>query len=60
MKKNPHMIPKGAKISNENKEKLITHAKNHGKSHIASMRRNILMGKTFEEAHKEAKKKGFK
>ena len=57
---NKYLIPKGAKISNQDKVKLAEHSSHHSKSHIASMRRNILMGMSFNQAHREAVKKGFK
>ena len=58
--RNKILIPKGAKISNQDKIKLAEHSNHHSNSHIASMRRNILMGMSFNQAHREAVKKGFK
>ena len=48
-------IPKGAKLSEDMKKKLMEHAKKHTKRHINSMRMHLLKGKLFEEAHKVAK-----
>jgi hypothetical protein len=53
-------IKKGAKISDEDKKKLEQHGKTHGKKHMASMRMSILKGMSFDEAHKNAKSKGYK
>jgi len=60
MAKQLDTIPKGAKLSKEDKDNLQKHSKSHGKSHIMSMRMNMLKGKSFEEAHKMAKSKGYK
>tara|TARA_R110000803_G_scaffold40122_4_gene86465 strand:+ start:474 stop:671 length:198 start_codon:yes stop_codon:yes gene_type:complete len=53
-------IKKGAKISDEDKKKLETHGKKHGKQHMASMRMSILKGSSFDDAHKNAKSRGYK
>jgi hypothetical protein len=53
-------IKKGAKISDDDKKKLEEHGKTHGKKHMASMRMSILKGSSFDEAHKNAKSKGYK
>ena len=47
-------IPRGARLSQEMKTKLKTHAGKHDSKHIASMRMSILKGNSFEEAHKKA------
>ena len=47
-------IPRGARLSQEMKTKLKTHAEKHNSKHIASMRMSILKGSSFEEAHKKA------
>jgi len=47
-------IPRGARLSQEMKTKLKTHAGKHNNKHIASMRMSILKGSSFEEAHKKA------
>lgn len=60
MAKHLDTIPKGAKLSKEDKDKLNKHSQHHGKAHIMSMRMNMLKGKSFEEAHKMAKQKGYK
>ena len=52
---NMNRIPKGAKLSEDMKKKLMEHAKKHTKRHINSMRMHLLKGKSFEEAHKVAK-----
>jgi len=53
-------IKKGAKIGAEDKKKLEEHSKHHSKKHMASMRMSILKGSTFDEAHKNAKSRGYK
>jgi len=53
-------IKKGAKISAEDKKKLAEHSKHHTKKHMASMRMSILKGASFDEAHKNAKSRGYK
>ena len=50
-------IKKGAKLTDEQKDKLEKHKKNHSDKHIKSMRMNMLKGDSFEEAHKKAQKK---
>ena len=51
------MIPKGARLSAEQKEKLAEHAKTYSKRHVATMRYWLLHGKSFDEAHERASKK---
>jgi hypothetical protein len=41
-------------MSEENKTKLAEHAKTASKYHIASMRANLMLGKSWEEAHAKA------
>ena len=38
------------------KDKLKEHAKHHGKKHAKMMQHQMKKGKTFEEAHRAAKK----
>ena len=45
------------KLTDEEKQKLKEHGKTHSKSHIRSMRINLMRGRSFEEAHKLAMKK---
>ena len=48
-------IPRGARLSQEMKTKLKSHAGKHDSKHIASMRMSIFKkGNSFEEAHKKA------
>jgi hypothetical protein len=41
-------------MSEETKGKLAEHAKTASKSHIASMRANLLLGKSWEDSHSRA------
>lgn len=41
-------------MSEENKAKLSEHARTASKSHVASMRANLLLGKSWEDAHAKA------
>ena len=45
------------KLTKRQKDLLAAHSKSHSKKHMASMRMNLMMGKTFKEAHKIAKAK---
>jgi len=45
------------KLTDTQKKKLGEHSKHHTKSHMASMRTAMKKGKTFAQAHTEAKKK---
>ena len=45
------------KLTQAQKTKLKQHAKNYSMKHIASMRMNMMRGKTFKESHIIAKKK---
>ena len=49
-------IKKGAKLTDEQKDKLEKHKKHHSDKHIKSMRMNMLKGDSFNEAHKKAQK----
>lgn len=49
-------IKKGAKLTDEQKEKLEKHKKHHSNKHIASMRMSMLKGMSFNDAHKKAQK----
>jgi hypothetical protein len=50
-------------MSEETKKKLAEHSKSASKGHIASMRANLLLGKSWDEAHTKAteaeKKRGL-
>lgn len=50
-------------MSEETKGKLAEHAKTASKAHVASMRANLLLGKSWDEAHAKAteaeKKRGM-
>lgn len=52
-------IKKGAKLTEDQKDKLEKHKSKHSNKHIASMRMSMLKGATFEEAHKKAKEKKY-
>jgi hypothetical protein len=41
-------------LSEETKGKLAEHSKTASKAHIASMRANLLLGKSWDEAHEKA------
>tara|TARA_R110000850_G_scaffold18053_1_gene54883 strand:+ start:239 stop:427 length:189 start_codon:yes stop_codon:yes gene_type:complete len=58
MKKNSKLepIPKGSKLTEEQKQKLEKHKEHHSNRHLASMRMSMLKGSTFDEAHKKAQK----
>ena len=45
------------KLTDAQKKKLGEHGKHHSKKHMASMRMAMMKGKTFSQAHTEAKKK---
>ena len=45
------------KLTQAQKAKLKQHAKNYSMKHIASMRMNMMRGKTFKESHIIATKK---
>ena len=45
------------KLTTKQKEQLKKHSDHHSKKHMASMRMNMMRGKTFNEAHKIAQKK---
>ena len=45
------------KLTQPQKDKLKKHSVHHSKEHMASMRMNMMRGKTFDEAHKTAMKK---
>ena len=45
------------KLTDAQKKKLGEHSKHHSKKHMASMRTAMKKGKTFAQAHTEAKKK---
>jgi len=45
------------KLSEAQKKKLAEHSKHHTKKHMASMRMSMMKGKSFSQAHLEAKKK---
>lgn len=45
------------KLTEAQKKKLAEHGKHHTKKHMASMRMAMMRGKTFSQAHSEAKKK---
>ena len=47
-----------SKLSEAQKKKLAEHSKHHTKKHMASMRMMMMQGKSFSQAHMEAKKKG--
>lgn len=49
-------IKKGAKLTEDQKDKLEKHKKKHSSKHIASMRMSMLKGMSFDEAHKKAQK----
>jgi hypothetical protein len=41
-------------ISEEIKTKLTEHAKSASKTHVASMRANLVLGKSWEDSHAKA------
>jgi hypothetical protein len=41
-------------LSEEHKAKLAEHSKTASKSHIASMRANLLLGKSWDDSHAKA------
>jgi len=45
------------KLTDAQKKKLGEHGKHHSKKHMASMRMAMMKGKSFSQAHTEAKKK---
>jgi len=45
------------KLSEAQKKKLAEHSKHHTKKHMASMRMMMMKGKSFSQAHMDAKKK---
>ena len=45
------------KLTDAQKKKLGEHSKHHSKAHMASMRTAMKKGKSFTQAHTEAKKK---
>ena len=45
------------KLTDAQKKKLGEHSKHHTKAHMASMRSAMKKGKSFSQAHTEAKKK---
>ena len=45
------------KLTDAQKKKLGGHGKHHSKKHMASMRMAMMKGKTFAQAHTEAKRK---
>jgi len=45
------------KLTDAQKKKLGEHSKHHSKKHMASMRTAMKKGKSFTQAHTEAKKK---
>ena len=49
-------IKKGAKLTQEQKDKLEKHKAHHSNKHIASMRMSMLKGESFDSAHKKANK----
>ena len=49
-------IPKGAKLTAEQKTKLKEHRKHHTRKHIASMQMAMLKGESFDGAHERALK----
>ena len=51
------MIPKGSKLTTEQREQLAEHSKKYSKRHVATMRYWMLHNKSFEDAHELANKK---
>ena len=49
-------IPKGARLTQEQKTKLKEHRKHHTRKHIASMQMAMLKGESFDGAHQAAMK----
>ena len=49
--------PKMKKLTDAQKKKLAEHSKHHTKKHMARMRMMMMRGKSFSQAHTEAKKK---
>tara|TARA_R100000654_G_scaffold40965_1_gene67078 strand:+ start:351 stop:527 length:177 start_codon:yes stop_codon:yes gene_type:complete len=47
-------------LTKRQEDTMKKHAKHHSKSHMASMRKSMLAGKTFSEAHRVAMKKAGK
>jgi|TARA_R110000824_G_scaffold32730_1_gene105481 hypothetical protein len=45
------------KFSKKVKESLKKHAKHHSKKHISMMKKDMVNGKTLEQAHSKAMKK---
>ena len=45
------------KLTQAEKDKLKAHSAHHSKRHLASMRMNMMRGKSFAEAHHLAQKK---
>tara|TARA_B100000900_G_scaffold383323_1_gene371145 strand:- start:522 stop:674 length:153 start_codon:yes stop_codon:yes gene_type:complete len=45
------------KLTIRQEKTMKRHAEHHTKNHMALMRRLMIQGKTFGQAHKEAKKK---
>ncbi len=45
------------KLTQAQKNKLKEHSNHHTKKHMASMRMNMMRGKTFKESHDIASKK---
>jgi hypothetical protein len=53
-----NITKKMKKLTDAQKKKLKEHSKHHTKSHMANMRTAMKKGKTFAQAHTQAKKKG--
>ena len=45
------------KLTKRQKDLLAAHSKHHSKKHMASMRMNMMLGKSFKESHEIALKK---
>tara|TARA_A100001391_G_scaffold13702_3_gene8063 strand:+ start:1182 stop:1370 length:189 start_codon:yes stop_codon:yes gene_type:complete len=56
-KKKDNGFIKLKKLTTAQKNKLNQHAKHHTVNHMRAMRYGMMVGKTFDEAHKSAMKK---
>ena len=50
------MVGKAATLSAKDEKKMKAHAKHHTPKHLKDMRKRILAGKTFMQAHMESQK----
>ena len=49
--------PKGGKLTKRQEKTMKAHSEHHSKEHMEFMRKEMLKGVSFTEAHKKAQKK---